>query len=240
MNKDLLYATGLILGDGSLSAVPNKNCSTLHKTTYFGKIDEDVVIEFKRIVEEYFNSDCVIKHDPDNHIFKYSTSKGIVFDFFALNTAHKTKFPDYLNDASKDECLSFLAGLLDSDGFASFTRTPERKDNKGRLQKERDQFRMGFTNTRFIIEMIDLLDKLGIKYGKIWTNNHQTEHIKGKKIGKQLSRYTIPIKPMSFVEQGGYFRCVRKQSRLIKYLEYMKSCYFAPQRLNAERLLAMV
>lgn len=90
------------------------------------------------------------------------------------------------------------------------------------------------------MELTDLLDRLKIKYGKLWVNNHQTEYIGFRKVGKQLTRFTIPINPMSFVEGGGYFKCVRKQEKLRLYIERMKSSYFAPHRLNAERLSAMV
>lgn len=238
-NEELLYATGLLLGDGCLSAVPNSNCSTLHRRTTISSIDVDIVDEFKRIVEKTFGCDSKIRFIPESHCYEYGTSKGIVFDYFAENTAHKTKFPDSLKYATKPEKLAFLAGLLDTDGFASMTRHPERIQD-GYHKKAREQFRMGFTNTRFIMELVELLDRLQIKYGKIWVNNHQTDHIKFKKVGKQLTRFTIPINPMSFIEQGGYFRCERKQAKLRQYIEMMKSCYFEPHRLNAERLSTMV
>jgi len=225
-NKELLYATGLILGDGCLSAVPNKNCSTLHKAIHLGSMDKDIVEEFSRILTQHFG--CKANIITDGRFYEYRTSKGIAFDYFAINTAYKTKFPE-IKYSTMEERLSLLAGLLDSDGFASFT--------KG---KNREQFRMGFTNTRFIMELTDLLDKLNIKYGKIWVNSHQTDYIGFRKVGKQLTRFTVPINAMSFVENGGYFNCYRKQSKLKKYIELMKSCYFEPHRLNAERLSAMV
>lgn len=236
-NKDLLYATGLLIGDGCLSAVPNSNCSTLHKRTTISSIDMDIIVEFKRIIENTFGSDSKVR--KTDNCYEYGTSKNIVFDYFAENTAHKTKFPDNLKYSTKEEKISFLAGLLDTDGFASMTNHPERIQD-GYIKKPRRQFRMGFTNTRFIMELTDLLDKLGIKYGKIWVNNHQTEFIKFRKVGKQLTRFTIPINAMSFVEKGGYFKCKRKQDKLLQYLEDMKSCYFEPHRLNAERLSTKV
>jgi hypothetical protein len=238
LTKDLAYATGLLLGDGCLSVIPNNHAMTLHKSTMMGSMDKDVMEEFHRILKENFGCNSNIKEN--NNFYTYSTSKGIVFDYFSFNTAFKTKFPDDIWNSEKSIQLDFLSGLLDSDGFASFTHSPEGKDKKGRLVKARDQFRMGFTNTRFIMEMTELLDRLHIKYGKLWANNHQTEQIKFRKVGKQLTRYTIPINAMSFVEQGGYFKCQRKQSRLEKYLHLMKTCYFEPHRLNAERLLMMV
>lgn len=236
--EELYYVIGLLLGDGCVSAVPNKNCSTLHKRVTISSIDEDIIASFKEIVEEMFGCDSKIRHLPDKHLFEYGTSKGIVYDFFAENTAFKTKFPDDLRYATRDERLAFLAGLLDTDGFASFTRTPKHVDKDGYTKKEREQFRMGFTNTRFIMELTDLLDKLGITYGKVWINNHQTDFIKGVKVGKQMTRYTVPINAMSFADNGGYFKCKRKQEKLVKYLHAMKSSYFEPHRLNAERIIS--
>lgn len=226
MSVELMYATGLLLGDGCLSAVPNKHCATLHKAVILGSMDEDIVNIFARTLSDVFG--CHSKVNFDNNFYEYRTSKIIAFDYFAINTAHKTRFPE-LKYSTKKEKLAFLSGLLDSDGFASFS------ENKGR-----EQFRMGFTNTRFIMELTDLLDKLNIKYGKIWVNNHQTDMINFRKVGKQLTRYTVPINAMSFVEAGGYFRCSRKQNKLKRYIEMMKSCYFGPHRLNAERLSTMV
>lgn len=238
VNEELLYATGLILGDGFLSAVPNKNCSTLHKSCGIGSIDADIVKEFKRIVELYFGSNSqIIQRD---NFLEYRTSKGCVYEYFGENTAFKTKFPDSLRYATREEKLCFLAGLLDTDGFASYTSTPEHIDKHGRTKKEREQFRMGFTNTRFIMELTDLLDKLGIKYGVTWINNHQTDFIKGRKVGKQMTRYTVPINAMSFVTNGGFFKCQRKQKRLERYIEMMKTCYFEPHRLNAEHAYSVM
>lgn len=233
-NKELLYATGLLLGDGCLSAVPNKNCNTLHKAIILGSIDKDMVDGFAGTLNKYFDCNGLI--NTDGNFYEYRTSKVIAFDYFAINTAHKTKFPDSLKYATKEERLAFLAGLLDSDGFASNTETKARIDKDGHSKKARTQFRMGFTNTRFIMELTDLLDKLHIKYGKIWVNNHQTDTIKGRKVGKQLTRFTVPINPMSFIENGGYFKCHRKQKKLMDYLKQMETCYFEPHRLNAERL----
>lgn len=239
--EDLYYAIGLLLGDGCISAIPNKNCSTLHKRVTISSLDLEIIQHFKRIVEENFGSDCAIRYVKGGNVFEYGTSKGVVYDFFSENTAYKTKFPDDLRYATREERLAFLAGLLDTDGFASHTISPDRIDKDGHVKKSREQFRMGFTNTRFIMELTDLLDKLGIKYGKTWTNNHQTDYIKGNKVGKQMTRYTVPINAMSFALNGGYFKCKRKQSRLVKYLNDMKSSYFEPHRLNAERAIgAMV
>jgi intein/homing endonuclease len=236
--EDLYYAIGLLLGDGCISAVPNKHCNTLHKRVTISSMDREILESFKKTIEEMFGCEAQIRHIPDHHVYEYGTSKGIVYDFFAENTAFKTKFPDDLRYATRSERMAFLAGLLDTDGFASFTHSPERIDKDGRIKKERSQFRMGFTNTRFIMEFTDLLDKLGIKYGEIWTNNHQTDFIKGRKVGKQMTRYTVPINAMSFALNGGYFNCIRKQERLVKYLRDMKSSYFEPHRLNAERVIS--
>ena len=237
--EELLYATGLLLGDGCLSAVPNKHCATLHKAIMFGCMDLDIVEEFAEILSRHFGCHSSIKHIPERNMHEYRTSKTIAFDYFSANTAYKTKFPDSLRYSTNDEKLAFLAGLLDTDGFASKTITPERMQG-GYLKKQREQFRMGFTNTRFIMELTDLLDKLKIQYGKIWVNNHKTDYIGFNKVGKQLTRFTVPINPMSFLEAGGYFKCKRKQAKLMSYLEQMKTSYFEPQRLNAERLSAMV
>jgi len=234
-DEELLYATGLLLGDGCLSAVPNKHCSTLHKAIHFGSMDQDIVSMFYAILGKYFGCEGELK--SDGKFFEYRTSKVVAFDYFSINTAYKTKFPDTLKYTTKGEKLAFLAGLLDTDGFASLTKHPERVQN-GYTKKAREQFRMGFTNTRFIMEFTDLLDKLEIKYGSIWTNNHQTDYIGFRKVGKQLTRFTVPINAMSFIEQGGYFGCKRKQDKLNKYLEMMTTCYFEPHRLNAERLIS--
>lgn len=234
-DEELLYATGLLLGDGCLSAVKNKHCNTLHKATFLGSMDQDIVTSFCYILSKHFG--CEAEVNSDGKFFEYRTSKIVAFDYFATNTAYKTKFPDSLKYASREERLAFLAGLLDTDGFASFTKHPERLQD-GYTKKAREQFRMGFTNTRFIMEMTDLLDKLNIKYGKIWTNNHQTDYIGFRKVGKQLTRFTVPINAMSFSENGGYFLCRRKQEKLLAYIEQMTTCYFAPHRLNAERLIS--
>jgi intein/homing endonuclease len=243
MNKDLLYITGLLLGDGSLAVRMGDSISTsgIRRSVRFAKIDHDVVIYFKNIIENHFGGNYNIFHDKENNVYEYSNYSSDAFEYLSIMTGFKNRFPDDLKVASKEERLSFLAGLLDSDGFASLTHSPERLDKKGRVAKARDQFRMGFTNTRFIDEFHDLLDKLGIKYGTTWINAHQTDTIKGRKVGKQKTRFTVPINAMSFAEQGGFFRSKRKQDRLISYLEYQKTCYFEPHRLNAERIVgAMV
>lgn len=127
-------------------------------------------------------------------------------------TERKGKIPNEIFSADKETKLSFIAGMLDGDGWAGKRKNSNCSTNA---------YSVGFCSASlWIYDFARILNSIGIRTGKVSTRI--------LKSGKEF--HDMRIDKETFVLSGGYFRIKRKQSRINEYA--MAKLGFSPQRLN--------
>lgn len=119
MNNDIAWLLGYLWGDGSLS--PNKT-----RTRFIDRNIENLE-KVKDIMLKTFNLNCSIHPaSGDRDAFVLEISSKHLWNFWTANSINKYKddktlqnIPKCIRTSTKENILSFLAGLLDSDGCVS-------------------------------------------------------------------------------------------------------------------------
>lgn len=184
------YTLGLYLGDGCLSD---------YNVRIVG-IDFDILDYAKTEIESIFPKTCYMSIVEEKYYKLNIASK--VSKFFR---PYKKKYiPEFVFDWSVSNKKEFIAGLLDADGYISLRKN---------VKYNNTYAQMGFVSTNLVGDFSRLLNSVGCKTGKITEkSNHKIN-----KNWKKCFQLYIPIK--SFVEADLYFRCCRKQERLVYYKE---------------------
>lgn len=201
------YTMGFFLGDGNLhSYTAQKNGKWYPlQCVRFGKPDLDALQRVQDEIANVFGARYALmkrklKSGIDFHILH--AYRRDIFDFFATNTAMKTKIPDAYFTAPDEVKRALIAGLMDSDGYVSHTDT-----------EVSFMWQLGFGNTEreLVSGLASLLKSLGVKVGVI--GEHQ----------KAEYRLLYRIRPnvRSFIEAGCNFHCARKKEKLSECLAYM-------------------
>lgn len=184
------YTFGLYLGDG---------CFDRYNVRIVG-IDFDIIDYAKTEIEEIFPNTCYMSIVNDKY-YKINISSSVSKFFKPYKYKH---IPEFVFDWPIKEKREFIAGLLDADGYVSL---------KKNVKYNNTYAQMGFVSTNLAYDFSRLLNSVGCKTGKI---TEKSDH-KVNKNWKKCFQLYIPIR--SFADSNLYFRCCRKQSRLLYYKE---------------------
>jgi hypothetical protein len=196
--KSFAYLLGVYLGDGCVTNVQGYDRFRLNT------IDRDFaeatakalgdVSEYRAAINGPYQDKRFSKSAPQWQLHCGDTA------FCALlreMTANKTKLPDWIWTAPKDERLAFIGGLMDSEGFVS-----EDKNNPTNRR-----WRMGFrTCDVWAADFVRFLEETDIR-----TSGFAEEQptVAGRKL-----IYRFAIKLQSWVDSGARFNIQRKQQRV--------------------------
>lgn len=224
------YAFGSFLGDGTAAAVPTKDKRDgniyMKRWIRIVGIDEDVIDEFLKEVNAFFDKDYQ-SWNISNNLWAGNCQCKPIYEYFTENTGFKNYLPETIWTSSKQTVLRFMAGLLDTDGWIA--NNPQKKNGK-----IYNRFSMGLTSTfNWLFRIRELLNKFEIK---------ANAPIPKKRYGEFKNMkpcYNMSINLKSFVEAGGHFVCRRKQQKLEDYKhKVLAPIILDPQRLHAEPLNA--
>lgn len=198
--KHLAYLLGVYLGDGWIGMVQGYHRFRLNT------IDNDfaeTAAESLESINGYrpkINIHPVSKSSKPNHSI---AANGKNLSWMVEATERKNKIPSCVWKMDKESKLAFIAGIMDSEGYAS-------KGTQGRLTvglKACDGWINDFY--RFMISM-------GVTIGKIGEENLPS--------GKIAKRFHFNI--WSWIDAGCYFNIQRKENRIKEWASN-------PQRLHA-------
>ncbi len=201
--KYMAYLFGVYLGDGCC------NKAGRHYNFRIVSEDDDVVRKTMKIVNKMFNRHykIIFKKPNKTRLSCLSVySDKVMFNLLREVTLNKSKIPEFVKNSSSVIKAEFVAGLMDTDGYAS----------QGINKFGQQRFSLGFVNSsKWIDEFIDFLTRLKVKVGK------KTLKKKYRSLNEK-DCYQININLRSFVEAGLYFSCKRKQRILDNYLSNVR------------------
>lgn len=200
---DLAYAFGAFQGDGFLGYSYAGNGGWY--TTGIGCMDLEIVLRFHDQICSVFGRDYAIntyltKNGTKMYVCRASCAE--VCAMFGINTDFKKKVPDSIIQAPIQVVREYIAGLFDTDGTVA--HCINNKETGGK----RFQLKLGLTEQRVVESVATLLHKHGVKVGVIGQ----------EKKGSYRTIYRIQPSLRSFIDAGFYFRCKRKEKRVIEYL----------------------
>lgn len=206
--RRMAYTIGVVLGDGylqSYSAQKNGKWYPL-QVVRVGKPDLDTIERVRDQIEAVFGARYAIMPKTLKSgltFYQLHAYRRDIFEFFATNTALKTKIPEFFFSADADTKREMIAGLMDSDGYIS-----ERPDPKGVTR-----WNIGFSNTKrdLVSGLAALMSSLGVKIGKV------CEYQKAE----YALLYSINPNLRSFTDAGCYFRAERKAKKLSNCTNFM-------------------
>lgn len=126
-------------------------------------------------------------------------------------TRNKQIIPDVVYNQTKEWKKLFISGLLDGDGWATFSQN-RYETKSGKLPTWYCQIGLVGASDRYITGFPRLLDQLGVLY----TINYVPPRKEGYK--KQTR---VLIKPTSFIEKGLYFNVSRKIKKVESFNSYL-------------------
>ncbi len=134
------------------------------------------------------------------------------------DTEGKKIIPDYVFEWPLENKLSFISGLMDSEGFVAANSNSTNR-----------RFYMGFKSCDvWVPEFVRLLESVGVRIGKTQIEKPVLPHY------KPPMRFTI--KMQSWIDAGCRFNIKRKQERVEQWNEagaYERRAKF-PRRLSSE------
>jgi intein/homing endonuclease len=170
-SPDLLYLSGLILGDGCLSINHIRKENNLHYRVTITSGDENFLIKkVKPLFSDLFEAECWITKN---------TSQWVCWDLNKANKAiyrlltkiieipngkksHKARIPSKIKALLPDQRIAFLAGLIDSD-------IGRRKGGLGTT----------FASKQIVLDLIETFSELDItakSYGSHYKDNKYIQH----------------------------------------------------------------
>ena len=211
--KDFAYLLGVYFGDASI-VKRTENCYTFTIEAIDKDFLERTVIELGSFTGKTPNIfERSRKTSSGKTVYALTLSDKLTFKQFIDDTGGCKYIPDYVADWPEENRISFLEGVLDSDGWVS------KRTTKFGIS----QFRMGYsTSYSWTYDIKRLMESVGILCGNIG------EYI--LKSGRKMLRFDIQMK--SFVKSKLQFTSKRKQDRVDQY-EMLK------MRSNPQRLYAM-
>lgn len=197
----MAYLTGVFLGDGCVTTETDiyGNVSPVFR---LNTIDEDFCLATKAVLEDLAERKVsYLKHRvskkptaSDNYALRCADPD--ICQFLEVETAGKTKLPDWIFRAKHEHKLAFIAGLMDSEGYVS-------QGSGGRY--------MGFKSTDpWFYDFIRLLNSAGIQVGKVGVEKPYRAHYRTPR--------RFAIKLASWVASGAYFNIQRKQRRIANWV----------------------
>lgn len=226
-NKEIFYLMGIILGDGCIRSNSKNLCSIASE-------DKEVLEFCKSFYRKYLPNTKVSQIDNKINLnnLKHVTSKSSeirltnkIFIRFLEHVgfstefkAHQKIFPKKILQASKENVCSFLRGLFDTDGYASFRRNEKKNSNR---------LTIGLTSSCYDLTKTvqDVLLNLGISSSITKVHDEGKYEIMGK-ICNTKSAYSLQIGCRQSIELFNKyigFGINRKQSLVDKYISgYIK------------------
>lgn len=222
--KSYAYLLGVFLGDGCVTLQKSTN-SGLETKSYLvfrlNTIDEDFAEATKQALSEFtdrpisIHKHAVSKSSNPNYSLRCGDPE--ICKHLIEVTDGKKKIPECVFNWSAQNKISFITGLMDSEGFVA-----------ANSNKTNRRFYMGFKSCDvWVPEFVKLLESVGIKVGKV----SQEEPRK--------PNYKIPtrfaIKMQSWVDSGARFNILRKQQRVDEWASagaYEQRSRF-PRRLSS-------
>lgn len=218
MNPDFGYLYGIYLGDGCVYGSPR--CFQLRG------IDKDIIEHTKNLANHHFGTNLTVYQLGDSNLWGTNSTKKSLTTFFEDTCEKDPKiFPKWFHEQHPAFKVELLAGLLDTDGYTNLKNPNPEKGQKTQIQ-------IGFCSTsEWISDVKKLAESLGIRVGKIHLkSNGQINGHKGK-----LPVFGINLKVSDFIQSQCFFRCRRKQARVICYAEKYDLEY--PHRPHAKHHL---
>lgn len=197
--KSWAYLVGVYLGDG---CVTHQWTERRQKRTCFrlNTIDQDFADATKAALQEHTkmaicqSAHSVSKSSKQNHTLWCGDAA--LCDRLVIETDAKDKLPDWIWTVSQDEKLEFIAGLMDSEGYAAV-------NPKGQLS-------IGFKSCDvWFHDFIRVLNSAGIEVGKIGIE-------KPRKPGYKTPR-RFTVRRQSWLDSKAYFKIQRKQRRVTEW-----------------------
>jgi hypothetical protein len=192
--KSYAYLLGVFLGDG---------CVTLHQgypTFRLNTIDEDFALATKKVLSEFtdrpisIHKHNVSKSSKPNHSLRCGDPE--ICRKLVDDTDGKKKIPEYVRNWSKEEKISFIVGVMDSEGFVAANSNPTNR-----------RYYMGYKSCDvWVPEFVRILESVGIKVGKV---SQEEPRQAGYKTPTRFA-----IKMQSWVDSGARFNIGRKQNRV--------------------------
>lgn len=200
----LAYLMGVYLGDGCLYQAQSSLRFSMSSIDY--DFVEKVIMALDKVIGKKPNiwetKDMRWKtHKPQY----YTSCNANEIGWFKEATNQKEKVPEFIINASREEQIAFISGLLDSEGYVATTIT-----HPGTIT-------IGLKAAgKWMIDLYKMCQRLGVKIGKVGNELLPS--------GKIAHRFHFNSR--SFIENGLYFNLKRKQNRLDKWR-------FNPQRSYA-------
>lgn len=127
-------------------------------------------------------------------------------------TYDKTELPDLVFSESREWKLELLAGMLDSDGWATFSQN-RYKTKSGKPPTWYSQVGIcGVRDNTYLSDVPRVLDQLGVRY--------KIGYLPPRKEG-YLEQQRVLINPESFLLNGLYFYIQRKIDKVSQISEYI-------------------
>lgn len=221
LNKELAYLLGVYLTDGSISNFSDKWGT--YSNFSLKSIDRDFVEKtlscIKKLIPEckanVYEQEARERKWPDGKISackkQYCLNVGFTKqkDFFENQTGKKHHIPMIIWNTPLDIKKSFIAGLMDGDGFISVINRCD-----GVIQTN---IGMGQVESGWIYEFIQLMNEMGVKTRKpeIATKN------------RNIPVVSVRLNLEDYISGGFFFTIERKQKRLkdlIKKRSETKRC----------------
>lgn len=215
--KSWYYLLGVYLGDGCVT-----NCRG-YMAFRLNTIDMDFAVSVKNSLKNLTERQITIhtysvkKSSNLNHALY--CGDGFLCELLKADTESKAKIPDYVFSATGEDKKSFISGLMDSEGFVSRV-----KSGRGM------HFFLGYKSCdKWVYDFIKILQSVGVKIGKVREEKPLKEW------------YKIPIKfgikLSSWVDSGCHFNILRKENRVIDWINNYRFYVRRPdylQRLHVE------
>ena len=218
MSPSLAHLLGMTLTDGHLYYNGSSGSLSLSHTSIDREYVESSIDAFANACGRHYGLSWPIKmreehrHQP----WTIDLTNNELNHWIAEQTDWKKKFPVAIWRADRDSQLSFVAAMLDGDGWMSEHKQPRCSTMR---------YEIGFcSESKWIFEFGSFLQSIGIQLRRT--------HKQVLKSGKDF--YYLTIDKKTFVSSGGYFRIDRKMARLQRYVESHLDSF--PQRPYAPPL----
>lgn len=222
--KSYAYLLGVFLGDGCVTQQQSTNSGPEVKSYpvfRLNTIDEDFAEATKAVISEFtdrpisIHKHAVSKSSNPNYSLRCGDPE--ICKHLIEVTNGKKSIPECVHDWSQQDKISFITGLMDSEGFVA-----------ANSNKTNRRFYMGFKSCDvWVPEFVKILESVGIKVGKV------SQEEPRKPGYKTPTRFAI--KMQSWVDSGARFNIIRKQKRVDEWASsgaYEQRSRF-PRRLSS-------
>ena len=203
VGKSYAYILGVFLGDGCVTKSPD-GYWVFRLNTIDAEFAEATRRALKELSERPVNicTHAVSKSSKPNHSLRFGDQA--LCERLRSETNCKQQIPPYVADLPREERVSFIAGLMDSEGFVGKVKRPDRARPSNR------DYYLGFKSCDpWVPEFIRILQNVGVRIGRVGVERPRKEGY------KTPMRFTI--KMQSWIDAGCYFNIRRKADRVTEW-----------------------